>query len=107
MAKQKPSIHQLVNGGIIEVGQTFFTTWNKFPYTGKVVDGEHIKISYSGKNSDPKNIENRLFESFNEPAKEICGFDVNAWLFWKQNSKSNKNRPINDWRKEWLAKCKQ
>lgn len=86
------------------MGQTFFAPRNHCSYTGKVVDGEHIKILYSGKNSDLKNIENRLFDSFNEPAKEICGFDVNAWLFWKQNSKSNKDRPINDWRRDWLAK---
>jgi hypothetical protein len=99
MAKQKPSIYDLVSKGIIKVGQTFFAR----DYVGTIVGRGHFKIEYAGEGSDPKNMENRLYDSFNEPTKQICGYPVNAWLFWKY-FKGEEQRPIDDWRQEWLDK---
>ena len=103
MAKQKPSISDLVSEGIIKVGQMFFTAYDDYSYSGKVVDNEHIRIQSTHESYDPKNMGNHLYESFNKPASQICGGTVNAWLWWKY-FKGNEHRPIDDWRREWLDK---
>ena len=99
MAKQKPTIYDLVSKGIIKVGQTFFAR----DYMGTVVDKEHIKIEYAGEGPDPRNVGNRLYKSFSKPANQICGYPVNAWFFWKY-WKNEEQRPIDDWRQKWLDK---
>lgn len=86
------------------MGQAFFAPYDDFAYLGKVVDNDHIKIEYTVENSDPKNMGNRLYDSFGKPANQICGYPVNAWFFWKHHSKNDEDRPIDDWRKEWLDK---
>jgi hypothetical protein len=101
MAKQKPSIFDLVNEGIIKVGYTFFASKDDFGYMGVVTDKEHIRIQYTKEGLDPKNMGLQLYMSFGKPANEICGYPVNAWFFWKYH-KNNEDRPINDWRKEYL-----
>lgn len=98
MAKQKPSISDLVNTGIIKIGQTFFAR----NYMGTVVDSENVEIEYCGEDSDPKNMGNRPYPSFSKPAREICGYDVNAWFFWKYfKGEEMEQRAIDDWRKEY------
>jgi hypothetical protein len=104
MAKQKPTIHDLVIGGIVKVGQGFFAR----DYKGTIVSSERVKIEYAKDDLDPKNIGNRSYKSFSEPANQICGYPVNAWFFWsylkgKEIEKSEK-RPIDDWRREWRDK---
>jgi len=99
MSKQKPSLYDLVSKGIIKVGQTFFAR----EYMGRVVDSEHVQIEYASESSDPLNMVNRLYESFSKPANQICGYPVNAWLFWKY-LKNGEQRPIDDWRVEWQDK---
>ena len=99
MAKQNPTIYDLVGDDIIKIGQTFFAR----DYMGTIVDGEHIKIEYAGDGSDPKNMGNRLYKSFSKPANQICGYPVNAWFFWRYfKGKEMEPRPIDDWRQEWL-----
>jgi hypothetical protein len=98
MAKQKPTIYDLVSDSIIKVGQTFSAR----DYMGTVVDNEHIKIEYWGEGSDPRSMGKRLYTSFSTPANQICGYSINAWFFWRYLKDKIIDRPIDDWRQEWL-----
>ena len=109
MAKQKPSIYDLVvssptNDNVIKVGQAFFAR----DYMGTIVDSRHVKIEYEGEGLDPRNMENRMYKSFSEAATRMCGTNVNAWLFWKywkgKEPSQMEPRPIDDWRQEWIDK---
>jgi hypothetical protein len=72
---------------------------------GTIRDSEHLKIQYTGEGQDPRNMGDHLYESFNKPINQICGYSVNAWLFWSYfKGEKMEQRPIDDWRQEWLDK---
>jgi len=99
MAVHYITIEDLVGDGIVKVGQTFFAR----DYMGTIIDSENIKIEYAGDGLDPRNMGNRLYKSFSKPANQICGYNVNAWFFWKYfKGEKAEQRPIDDWRQEWL-----
>jgi len=91
MAKQKLSINELIELGIINIGAEFYKDYMGVRYIGRINSAKSFQII------EPKGFDITEFYSFNEPIGRIVGYPVNAWKWWQYIDADGITYYINEW----------
>lgn len=89
------TVKNLIESGILEVGQKIFRTFKGQKYEAEVLADGNILLLTNGKR----------FSSLNLATKSIAG-PWDAWFFWSTVHKDGAVCQLNQLRSEWLSKVK-